>query len=748
MPTRLGPPPAYWPQGFMPAAVPGPVMGASGVGTPILTQQFTDLRMVVEFSWGTAANVDPRGYPWSDVTTDVLASNQVNITVGRGDEASQTQPAQLQFRLKNASGDYSKGPQSRNYPNVKKGVPVRVRVLLSGVSNTRFLGRAVSFVPGWDSTGNFAYVDVTASGVLRRLNKGTDPLQSTMRRSIPTLTQLIAYWPCEDGSNAAQFASALSGPPMTIIGTPSPATFTGFACSSALPTLNKDSWTGAVASYTDNGNVEVRFLINAPSGAITDGTRIATINTTGGITRFDLIYRNTGGVSGQLQLKSYSGSTVVGDTGAWNFSSGTTGIDGQLARVSIAWKPNGGNTSTEFGALFLAGSQPFVAEDGTSTGSVSGIVSVVIDPDAAISGVAVGHISVQAAFDGIFALFKPLSAYNGETATTRLARLCAEQGESINIIGSSAQTMGPQLPNSFIDLLRECELADGGILYDGTDSGLTYVYRESKENRAVDLVLDASTGDIAHPVEPYDDDLLTVNDFTATRLQGSSFTVSDTTDALAVSAVGDYSNSATVNCQKDSAAQDYASWQVHLGTQDGDYRYPTLNFVFENAFNVLPGWLNQTLTNRLDVANLSAVRAQQDTKTISLLLEGYNEIIDKFTWHATANCSPYDPWRIATLAADTGDTGEFLGRLDSDGSTVSADAPAGSTTLKVATPSGPLWTTAADDCPMTLSINDTPVVVTAISGASSPQTFTVQPTIRHIAPGAPVAFWREPVLEL
>lgn len=750
MSTRLGPPPAYWPQGFMPTAVPGPVMGASSVGTPILTQQFTDLRLVVEFAWGAPASVDPTGYPWTDVTRDVLASNRVTITPGRANEASTTQPATCAFRLKNISGDYSKGPQSRNYPNVKKGVPVRVRVILNGTSYTRFFGYANAFKPGWDTTGKFAYVDVAAAGSLRRLNQGTDPLQSALTRSVPTVSSVIAYWPCEDGSSAKQFVSGLSGkPPMSITGTPSPASFSSFPSSNPIPTLQTDVWSGTVPAYTDTGSAGVTFLLAIPATtSIADNTRLLSLTTTGGVSRIDYIWRT----GGQLQVQAFgpSSASPIADSGSTLLGSS---VNGQLLRSTITWSPKGGGGLNIFFSILALGapnadSSLHLGLAQTTSAVITGLSSVTVNPDTTAGGVCIGQIYAQNVQVNLLTLYSQFNAFVGESPTARLARLCSEQGELIAITGTSVQSMGPQLPDTFINLLRACESADGGILYDGANAGLTYVYREAKENRSVDLTIDASIGDTADPIEPYDDDLLTLNQFTATRLDGSTFTVADTTDALSVAAIGDYSNSATINCQYDSAAQDYASWRVHLGTQDADYRYPTLNFAFHRSFDMLPGWLGLGLGARLDVANLASVRTQQDTKTVSVLLEGYSETIDKFTWTASANCSPYDPWRIGVLAQDTGDTGEFLERLESDGSTVSLDAAAGSASLTVATPSGPLWTTAADDFPVTLSINDTPVVCTAISGSSSPQTFTVQPTTRHIAPGSSVGFWREPVLEL
>ena len=71
-------------------------------------------------------------------------------------------------------------------------------------------------------------------------------------------------------------------------------------------------------------------------------------------------------------------------------------------------------------------------------------------------------------------------------------------------------------------------------------------------------------------------------------------------------------------------------------------------------------------------------------------------------------------------------------------------ASAGATSLSVATASGPLWTTTADDCPLYIEVGGIRVTVTAISGASSPQTFTVtgSTVTKALASGLEVALWR------
>jgi hypothetical protein len=727
-----------------PKLVAGPPHGGTLPGTPILQQQFPGLFFVVEIAWNGKQGTNSAAWSWTDVTADVQASNQVHITIGGADEAATTQPAQCTYRLDNRSGRYSKGPQSGNYPNVTVGVPIRVRAFLNGFSYTRFQGYSVGFTPSWDVTGNYAVVDVVAAGSLRRFAQGTDPLQSTLRRSIPGLSSLVAYWPCEDGTQATSFVSALGGSPIAVrSGTAKPASFTGFVCSSPIPTLGTDSWFVGVPGYVATGNDQVRFLIGFPAaGTIADGSRIISINTGGSVSRVDVLYY----AGGSLGQKVYDGQgNVLLNTGPIFYN-----IDSVNLRMSVQWTPSG--SDTVFGLDTVAAVHGAGASyvNNTVTGqSVTGISSIAIAPDGTMSGAAIGHIYIQSINDDIFSLGTQLTAYVGEEPGPRLVRLTAEQGETSDIYGFDGPTMGAQLPNTFINLLRECEAADLGILYDGIGPGVRFTYRTWKENRAADLVLDASSGDIADPVQPYDDDQLVVNQFTATRSGGGSYTFTDTTDVLAAATVGDYSSSATVNVQTDSQAQDYAGWRVHMGTSNADgYRYPTLNFKFEEAANVLPGWLPRFLSDRIDIVNLSTVRTQHADTTVSLLLEGYTESIDKFTWHVTANCSPYAPWRVGCWAADSGDTNPYVMRLETDGASLVTAAAVGATSLSVSTPSGPLWTTVADDFPFDVNIGGWQVTVTNITGGSSPQTFTVNATPTALPAGAAVSLWQPCVLAL
>lgn len=715
---------ARWLEQGSPVSVAVPASGPAA-GVPILTQQFGDLlHLVVEVAWGANLAADPGTWVWTDITRHVRYNQKVVIKQGRPDEASTPPPATCAFTVLNTSGAYSKGPQSANYPYVRKGTPVRVRTVYRGAATTRFQGQAVSWLPEWDTSGNYAVVHVEADGTKRRLNQGAEVLQSTLRRAIPGLSSVVAYWPCEDGNLTGRLTSGLpGGAPLAISGTPNLASYTGFACSKPIPTFANDSWSVSVPSYPDSGSGQVRFLLATPTTAPADQAVIVGLSTAGTIARIELRY---------ALFAPFADLRLIGfdRTGATVFDSGIIGfsLNGLLGRMSVQWVNTGGNVNLTFS--FVGVGAPVGAYSNiTATGqTLKGVTNLSFAPGGNLANVALGQIYVQNAADDIFTLNGQLNAFSGESPTGRLARLCAEQGETIEVFGLSGQVMGPQLPDTFVNLLEACAVVDQGYLFDGLGPGLGYFPRDTLENQPIILPLRADLGQIEQPVSPVDDDQLIVNQFTANRQNGATVTYTDTTGPLKVATAGAYTGSATVNCQYDGALLDVASWRVHLGNQDA-YRYPTLNLALHHHPELLSYWLVDletafVLAGRVEVTGLSTVRKQQASAPIRLFAEGWQETIDQFTWSIAMNASFYEPWRIITLAADVGDTTPTLCRLDTDGSTTVGDTPAGSTAVTVNTTSGPLWVEGAgDDFPLDVSMNGWQVTVSSIADGIPNTTF-------------------------
>jgi hypothetical protein len=65
--------------------------------------------------------------------------------------------------------------------------------------------------------------------------------------------------------------------------------------------------------------------------------------------------------------------------------------------------------------------------------------------------------------------------------------------------------MGIQRPATFLELVRECEDADQGVLHE-RGAGLAYLTRTGRYNGTAVMALDFASGHVAAPPEPTDDD--------------------------------------------------------------------------------------------------------------------------------------------------------------------------------------------------------------------------------------------------
>ena len=104
------------------------------------------------------------------------------------------------------------------------------------------------------------------------------------------------------------------------------------------------------------------------------------------------------------------------------------------------------------------------------------------------------------------------------------------------------------------------------------------------------------------------------------------------------------------------------------------------------------------------------------------MVQGFEEDIREFSWDITLWCSPAGPWTVGVVE-DT-----VLGRPDTDGSELASGVSSSATSWSVAVTAGPLWITSAafpTHFPLDVMLGGERVRVSAISGGSSPQTFTI-----------------------
>ena len=710
---------------------------------------------------------DPDGSSWiyTEVTTDVRVANGVYLRHGRSDEASAAQPAQCKFTLGNHDGKYSLGGRSPYWPNVRQGTPVAIYVDTGTGMEVLFTGYADGFTPSYTinplnvATGQGdATVEVVASGALRRLSQGNPPVFSSMRRSMIEDPNVRAYWPCEDGKDAGFISSGLPGwPSMDFSGrlhdgsnpglpatTPKLAASDVFDCSLPLPQLNDSEWYGNVPAYTATNTICLWFLIDFPDSGSNDQSVLIGLITTGDPSFWEIRYLT----GGDLMVRRWRNFTGPSIDNTIDFN-----LDGRRGLLSLELTQSGGNVNWDLsfidaGATFSAG------VSGTQTSATVGrAVRVQTNTDGGHVAMTIGHIAVRSAARNITDAIARLNAHVSDQVGERLLRITGEyllpytQNDGDVPVDTVTDQMGPQRPNTVIGILRECEICDQGILWDGVDPGIQYSTKRYRESRAPVITVDVPSGQVAYPFAPLHDDANRRNRVTASRQEGASAIYEDTTGPLGSQIIGRYDDSITVNVELDGSTFYYAGWLVHTGTVEG-YRWPRLGLDLAANPDLIDNWVGVIPGDRIDVTGLDRINASAPVEPISLSIEGFEQTITDSTWDVTINTSPYYAWAVAQACATTGDTQEFGMRADTSGSTVTTLIAAGQSSLSVTTSSGPLWTTNSDDYPLYLDVGEVQVRATACSGSTSPQTFTIDPMPVSRPAGTPVTVWRQPVLGL
>lgn len=513
-----------------------------------------------------------------------------------------------------------------------------------------------------DISGRDKQVPVVASGPLRRIQQGTSSTQSTLRRAIPNVPGLVAYWPCEEGSNATSISSAISSASgMVIAGTPSFAGYSNFKASNPIPSVGTSRWTGLVPSYTSTGIVQVRFIINFPASGLVNNDVICSIYPGGTLYRADLIWTTSGG----LKLTSYDNTGAsLGTVGPGAF--GAEDVD---FRVSVEFKQNGSDVDVGVWAISPGVSNGGIS-DTLSSCTVGACKRVTINPNQNADGISVGHISVQSAVDTLDALYDELNAWSGESALDRFTRLCTE--ENINNrreaqSSVSTQAMGYQGIDSIINLLRECENTDGGMLLDDRHAiGLLYKSKGSLFKNGADIEFDLSANVLSRQPEPIYDDQLIRNDIEVSRTSGSSVRIADTTSRLSISdppnGVGVYKDFINVNPETDDYLLNIGGWLLHLGTYEGA-RFSSITV--NRSSNQISS--NSSLDDQilsLEIGDTIYLTNPQDwisDRTVQLLIVGMTEYLSNFEHIIEFNCQPAEPWTVGVY-------NDELSIYDTDGS--------------------------------------------------------------------------------
>jgi hypothetical protein len=617
-----------------------------------------------------------------------------------------------------------------------------------------------AFIPTTD--GFTSVVRVTASGPLRRLGQGSRPLRSPLFRTISGVAQgdyiPNAYWPMEDGTDATAFSSGLAGGESVAASGVSFAAATPPAGSEALAELAAGAAiTFPIPSYTDTGHWMFTWLMNIPAEPASDLV-YAEIRSAGTAKRITLSVAP--GTPGRVYVRTYDAANTLiaeGFNDLDGFPDGAHPTEDQFygnwvmhgvmltpdvfpPGDSLCWQTMSvGETTTGIGGSD-AGSLTGAAQSITlfgNTGAGFGHLGffkddiVGADPDFYISELKLAFNANVEAMDG----------HTGETEIERFARLSREEKERFTALpGYDGVPMGPQLIDTFMANALDCETAGQGVI--GEDNfGLTYIPRAARVRRPVGITIDLSTyrataGTSLQVFSPIFDDQAFRNEWTVSRPDGSSIIASDFSRVKLP-----YEDSADPNLETDAQLVNDATWRLSVSSVEA-MRWPNAPVdLFANPA-MIGDWLGAVCgLTRVIRTGLPAIGPDGD---IDELLDGIEHTIRRRAWTLDYAASPAMVYnQVGVYGTDA-----VVSRYDSAHSTLAAGYSSSATSFSVATVAGhALWTVGSSGptFPFDISVSGIRIRVTAISGASSPQTFTVTRSMdgydKALSSGAQVRLW-------
>ncbi|WP_432164859.1 hypothetical protein [Streptomyces sp. bgisy031] len=553
----------------------------------------------------------------------------------------------------------------------------------------RFRGEISSWPQRWVPSGQAVWTAVEAAGILRRYGQGQKALDSTLRRRIPSGNP-VAYWPMEEEREATRAYSPIKGVQAAAVTGLEFAAVDTLPSSRALPRLSSAATLSAIVPPSKDGDWQVEFVYNADDKAPpASGPRgeLISISTTGTVRQWTVSVRED-----NLELKGLDGS---GDTIVVSVIAALGALYHGWNRMRL-WVQDLGGGTIEWVISWANVSGTSLRLSHTLTGTPGHVTAVTANWGPLTEGWAIGHLAVlptaaSQLYDGSD------SAYAGETAWTRMRRLSVEESIPLTRIPGplSTERVGPQRPETLVDLLRSAAEADGGMLLESQDRlGLLYRDRSSLYTQEPALTLAYRGGGLAPPLEPVDDDSATRNDITVTRDGGSSARAVLEEGALSVQdppdGIGLYDESTSLSLADDTQPEPHAYWRLHLGTYDGA-RYPSVRVLLHRAPELIPSVL---ALREGDLIRLTGLPPWVAYGPVDLLVTGWSETMLPRTWEITFTCVPAGPWM--TAKADH----PVYGKADTDGSALAGPITATDTAVPVRATAGPPWTTDPQETPI------------------------------------------------
>lgn len=715
----------------------------------------------VGFAFGHSVAEDPTGLSFEQIAPGagddpgpVLGS--VTITRGRVGDASTTDPTTIETSLRDTDGDFSpRNVEGEHYGELLMDTPVQVAVDIG--AGDVVLGTA--FVPDWNPTWDGPDVNdrvaINAEGILGHLNRNLVE-GSALRRAHTKgalADGLIAYYPLD---NATSGDVSITAPALDLVAgyvaAPFQPLFFHFVLggvewtsdgpvgaagsvrlSSAALIARPHITIGAEAFPTVAGEpmrvgMAFKFVDQIPDSPLTGGEYEATI-----IRIFRYVGLSGTNESWAVRLIT-SGAGTLFNINTFHVNSGgsvdvtnTTAVPLTTNRwyyLTLSFESASGGASTTYRTMI----DDALVHTGTAAiayASTNSVRSLNIASD--VPGI--GNVSALSLWSGSSipaegAGYEAFTAHLAESAADRIQRLCTEEGVAVDLTAGDTSAMGPQKPGTLLQLLRECEAADHGVLLERRNGLLGYDPLTSRYNLPVALTLTYGSetdpdADVSN-LRQFDDKRDLYNLITVTGRDGSEATAERVGGPVGTDAIGPRPKPVTLNLATVDQLAQHAGWLLHAGTIDKPRYVITLN-PFSNE-NIRSDILPCGQGSRIAVTGAPAKHAGPDD--LDLIVEGEVIEVGADVWTVMWWCEPYAVLAVRTLASDSN-----AGRLDTQGCVTAEALDSTETGVDVTNDDGGWSTTAV---PYDIVIGGEQMTVTAASTPGTSQTLTVTRSVNGV----------------
>lgn len=623
---------------------------------------------LLQVGFASAPSVSIAATTWTDISSYLDVQAGVKIGVGRADEVGEVSPSKLAITLNNRDGRFTMGRSSSPYyPNVMLGK--RIRLGVTDPVTATFSWRFTGFVTAWPLQwigGPAAYAEAKVEAVDPTGRLGDLGEFQTLLREDVLDDSPLAYYPMGESFRSV-IAGDISGnnqPSLAIrqIGAGGSLNFGSKDTASGahtMPAFYSETETSVGFNAVDNTNGKyLHATLKAPTSAAATGASVAVwaVESTLPLTTGPLAVLSASDGSWFGVTKAGSGNITAE---FYNATTGTTSVvssgvglstDQALLYAAVLDIPSAGNgritfmiNGVAFGAavtfpMAFVPSWREVSAGGRGKQLFRGNLSHAqfyarpITTNVLIAQYAAGAFGSDGTGDTTSSRATKIAGFSGLGAVTT-----AYQGTF------APQAMGPQeVAGNPLDALQAVEAVEDSILWVKGDGTVELQLRNLRFNAAAALTLAADKLD-PDALTFRGDDYLLFNDATASTPSGATVRV---LNQASKNAYGARKTQLTALTANDDQLVALAGRRAYgLGTQRNRITGVKVSLLNDKA--LIASVLALKLSSKITITTLPS--AQSPATSVSVMIEGWDEIIGENEWTMAFNTSPAEPWTVWQL---------------------------------------------------------------------------------------------------